>query len=129
MGPTVADQPIRLAQSHRELEPLAGRIGMNGLQLLQELASLAGPVGRVPALVAGGLGVGPVGDEGVQVHGPESAQHQPLCGQCRECGITHCLPPLPTTASRRLWGYALEEILFFQYPARRTMPQSTREAC
>ena len=65
MGPTVADQPIGVAQGHRELEPFAGRIGMNGLQLLQELASLAGPVGRLPALVAGGLGVGPVGDEGV----------------------------------------------------------------
>jgi hypothetical protein len=39
---------------------------------------------------------------------PVTAQHQPLCGQCREGGITHRLPPLPTTASRRLWGSALE---------------------
>jgi hypothetical protein len=65
VGPTVADQPIRVAQSHGELKPFAGRIGMDGLQLLQELPSLAGPVGCLPALVAGNLGVGPVGDEGV----------------------------------------------------------------
>jgi hypothetical protein len=129
MGPTVANQPICMAQGNRELEPFAGRIGMDGLQLLQELASLAGPVGHLPALVAGNLGIGPVGDEGVQVLRPESAQHQPRCGQCREGGITHGLPPLPTTASRRLCRSALEEILFFQYPARRTMPLSTREAC
>jgi hypothetical protein len=45
MGPTVANQPICMAQGNRELEPFAGRIGMDGLQLLQELASLAGPVG------------------------------------------------------------------------------------
>jgi hypothetical protein len=57
VGPAVADQPIRTAQGYGELEPLAGRIGMNGLQLLQEPASLAGPVGRLPALVAGGLGL------------------------------------------------------------------------
>jgi hypothetical protein len=56
MGPTVADQPIGVAQGNGELEPFAGRIGMDGFQLLQELASLAGPVGRLPALVAGGLG-------------------------------------------------------------------------
>ena len=104
MGPTVTDQLIRVAQGHGELEPLPGRIGMHGLQLLQELPRLAGPVGRLPALVAGGLGVGPVGDEGVQVLGPESAQHQPLCGQGREGNITHRLPPLPTMASRRLCG-------------------------
>jgi hypothetical protein len=99
MGPTVADQPIRTAQGYGELEPFAGRIGIDGLQFLQELARLAGPVGHLPVLVAGGLGVGSVGDEGVQVLGPESAQHQPLGGQCREGGITHHLPPLPTTAS------------------------------
>jgi len=34
MGPTVADQPIGVAQGHRELEPFAGRIGIDGLQLL-----------------------------------------------------------------------------------------------
>src|SRR5215217_4335480 len=129
MGPTVADQPIRTAQGYGELEPFAGRIGMDGLQLLQELASLAGPVGHLPALVAGSLGIGPVGDEGVQVLGPESAQHQPRCGQCREGGITHRLPPLPTTASRRLVDPCDRIDLFFRYPARRTMPPSTRAAC
>jgi hypothetical protein len=69
MGPTVTDQPIRVAQGHGELEPFAGRIGMDSLQFVQELSSLARTGGRLPALVAGGLGIGPVGDEGVQVLG------------------------------------------------------------
>ena len=29
VGPTVADQSIRLAQGHGELEPLAGPVGMD----------------------------------------------------------------------------------------------------
>jgi hypothetical protein len=42
MGPTVADQPIRTAQGYGELEPFAGRIGIDGLQFLQELARWVG---------------------------------------------------------------------------------------
>jgi hypothetical protein len=29
VGPTVADQPIGVPQDHGELEPLAGRVGMD----------------------------------------------------------------------------------------------------
>src|SRR4029453_11193843 len=75
MRGAVADQPIRVLQGHSELEPLARRIRMGGLEFPQELACLAGWVGRLPTLVAGGGGVGPVGDEGVQVLGSESTQH------------------------------------------------------
>jgi hypothetical protein len=62
---------------------------VDGLQLLEELARLAGPVGRLPVLVAGDLGVGAVGNKGVQVLGPQSTQPQPRCGQGREGGIQH----------------------------------------
>jgi hypothetical protein len=34
LGPTVADQPICVAQGHGELEPFARRIGIDGLQFL-----------------------------------------------------------------------------------------------
>ena len=94
VGGAVADQPVRVTQGHGELEPLAGCIGMNGLQFVQELASLAGPVGRLPALVAGDQGIGPVDNEGVQVLGSESPQHQPLGGQRPKGGIDHRLAPV-----------------------------------
>jgi len=69
---------------------------MAGLQVLQELARLVGEVGCLPVPVAGDPGAGPVGDEGVEVLGPEPTQHQPLGGQRREGGISHHLPLLPT---------------------------------
>src|ERR671923_196197 len=47
-----ADQAIRAAWGDGELEPFAGRVGIGGLKFLQELACLAGPVGRLPVLVA-----------------------------------------------------------------------------
>jgi hypothetical protein len=74
----VADQLVAGTEGQGELEPMAGRIRIEGLQFLQEPARLAGRVGRLPTLVASDLGVGPVGDEGVQILGPESTQHQPL---------------------------------------------------
>jgi hypothetical protein len=40
-GGAVANQPIGAAERDGELEPLAGRIRVGGLQLLQELARLA----------------------------------------------------------------------------------------
>lgn len=52
VGRAVADQPIRAAWGDGELEPFAGRVGIGGLKFLQELACLAGPVGRLPVLVA-----------------------------------------------------------------------------
>jgi hypothetical protein len=45
VGGAVADEPIGETQGHGELEPLAGRIRMGGLELPQELACLAGWVG------------------------------------------------------------------------------------
>jgi hypothetical protein len=59
VGRAVADQPIGGPEGDGELEPLAGRVGVDGRQLLQELAGLTGRVGRLPALVAGDLGIGP----------------------------------------------------------------------
>jgi hypothetical protein len=130
MGPTVTDQPIGVAQGHGELEPLAGRIGMNGLQLLQELASLAGPVGHLPALVAGGLGVGPVGDEGVQVLGPDRRNtSRAVVSAVKAASPIVCLRCRQRHLCRSGLGLLFEETLFFRYPARRTMPLSTNEAC
>ena len=104
-GGAVADQPVGRLQGHGELEPLAGRVGMGGLQLGQEPARLAGPVGRLPALVAGDLWVGPVGDEGVQVLLPEPAQHEPRRGQRREPDISHRPPPSPPDHARAVTGH------------------------
>ena len=53
--------------------------------------------------------LGGVGDEGVEVVGPEPPQQQPFGVQCREAGITHHRPP------------------FLPIPARRTMALSTHE--
>jgi hypothetical protein len=35
VGPTVADEPVRAARGYGELEPFAGRIGIDGLQLFR----------------------------------------------------------------------------------------------
>jgi hypothetical protein len=94
VGGAVADEPIRVTQGHGELEPLAGRIRVGGLEFPQELARLAGWVGPLPPLVAGDLRVGPVGNEGVQVLGSEATHQQPLGGQRGEGGIDHRLAPV-----------------------------------